>query len=65
LLTSAEVNYNYDVAFSSPTTDPFPVDDDHGGFSKFEYLEGKKAFQTYYGDENIPWHWRLSLVRND
>jgi hypothetical protein len=62
LLWSAESNYSHDVAFTSPTTGTFPVLDDYGGFSKFGYLEGKTTYQTHYGDENLSWIWRLSLV---
>ena len=65
LLLSAEANYSHDVAFTSPTTDPFPVVDDYGGFSKFEYLEGKTTYQTSFGDENLSWIWRLSLVSDE
>ena len=65
LLLSAEANYSYDVAFTSPTTDPFPVVDDYGGFSKFGYLEGKTTYQTHYGDENLAWIWRMSLVSDE
>jgi hypothetical protein len=65
LLLSAEANYSYDVAFTSPTTDPFPVVDDYGGFSKFGYLEGKTTYQTHYGDESLAWIWRLSLVSDE
>jgi hypothetical protein len=65
LLSSAESNYGHDVVFTSPATEPFPVVDDYGGFSKFGYLEGKTTYQDHYGDETLPWIWRLSLVSGE
>ena len=65
ILLSVEVSSSYDVAFASPTTDTFPVVDDYDGFHKFGYLEGKTTYQTHYGDETLPWIWRLSLVSDE
>jgi len=61
ILLSAEVSViSQDVAFTSPTTDTFPVVDDYGGFHKFGYLRGKTAYQTHLGSDEVAW--TLSLV---
>jgi hypothetical protein len=55
LLLSAEATISHDVAFTSATTDTFPVVDDYGGFSKFGYLRGRTAYQTYWGSDELAW----------
>ncbi|MDY7079206.1 MAG: hypothetical protein SXV54_20010 [Chloroflexota bacterium] len=61
ILLSAEASINQeDIAFTSPTTDTFPVVDDYDGFHKFGYLRGKTAYQTHLGSDNVAWI--LSLV---
>jgi hypothetical protein len=49
-----------DVGFTSPTTEPFPIVDDYGGFHKFGYLKGKTTYEDHLGSEYIAW--TLSLV---
>lgn len=60
ILVSVEVSSSYDVAFTSPTADAFPVVDDYGGFHKFGYLSGKTAYQTHLDSHGIAW--TLSLM---
>lgn len=60
MLLSAEVSISQDIAFTSPTTDTFPVVDDYDGFHKFGYLRGKTAYQTHFGGDEVAWI--LSLV---
>lgn len=55
ILLSVEVSSNYDVAYTSPTTDPFPVVDNYGGFHKFGYLEGQTTYQEHLDSNGIAW----------
>jgi hypothetical protein len=60
ILLAAEASFSHDVAFTSSTTEAFPVVDDYGGFSKFGYLAGKTAYQTHFGSDEVAWI--LSLI---
>jgi hypothetical protein len=61
ILLSAEASIGQeDVAFTSPTGDPFPIVDDYGGFHKFGYLRGRTVYQTSYGSDGVAW--TLTLV---
>jgi hypothetical protein len=60
ILLSVEVSSSYDVAYTSPTADPFPVVDDYGGFHKFGYLSGKTAYQDHLDSNGVAW--TLSLI---
>ncbi len=55
ILLSVEVSSSYDVAYTSPTTDPFPVVDSYDGFHKFGFLSGKTVFQEYIDSDGIAW----------
>jgi len=60
ILLSVKVSSSYDVAYTAPTTDPFPVVDDYGGFHKFGYLSGKTAYQTHLDSNGVAWS--LTLI---
>lgn len=61
ILLSAQATINQeDIAFTSPTTDTFPVVDDYDGFHKFGHLRGKTDYQDHLGSDEVAWI--LSLV---
>jgi hypothetical protein len=55
ILLSVDFSSSYDVAYSSPTENIFPVIDDYDGFHKFGFLSDKTTHQEHIDSNGIAW----------
>ena len=59
IIQSVEVSSSYDVSYTSPSADPFPVVDSYDGFHKFGYLKGLTFYQEHMDSNGIAWSMTL------